>query len=143
MVAPDITGDDIDGKKLRLCDCRGKVVLLTFWGHWCGPCRVMYEKQRTQASDLAKKPFAMVGINSDRDRDALKKVVADEKLPGRSFWNGGSTAGPISTAWQIRGWPAIVLIDAKGVIRKKWVGSPRADVLDKAIDDLSKEAEGH
>jgi CxxC motif-containing protein (DUF1111 family)/peroxiredoxin len=143
MVAPDITGDDIDGKKLRLGDYRGKVVLLAFWGHWCGPCRAMYEKQRTLASDLAKKPFAVVGVNSDRDRDALKKVVADEKLPGRSFWNGGSTAGPISTAWQVRGWPTLVLIDAKGVIRKKWLGSPRADVLDKAIDDLIKEAEGH
>jgi hypothetical protein len=32
--APDIVGEDIDGKKFSLRDYRGKVVLLDFWGHW-------------------------------------------------------------------------------------------------------------
>jgi hypothetical protein len=32
--APDIIGEDIDGKKFSLSDYRGKVVLLDFWGHW-------------------------------------------------------------------------------------------------------------
>src|SRR5262245_10792187 len=33
-MAPDITGEDIDGKKFKLSDYRGKVVLLDFWGDW-------------------------------------------------------------------------------------------------------------
>jgi hypothetical protein len=33
-VAPDIEGEDVDGKRFRLSDYRGKVVLLDFWGHW-------------------------------------------------------------------------------------------------------------
>ena len=33
-VAPDIVGEDIDGKPMKLSDYRGKVVLLDFWGHW-------------------------------------------------------------------------------------------------------------
>jgi hypothetical protein len=33
-VAPEIEGEDIDGKKFRLSDYRGKVVVLDFWGHW-------------------------------------------------------------------------------------------------------------
>jgi AhpC/TSA family len=32
--APDIAGEDIDGKKFKLSDYRGKVVLLDFWGDW-------------------------------------------------------------------------------------------------------------
>jgi hypothetical protein len=32
--APEIEGEDIDGKKFKLSDYRGKVVLLDFWGHW-------------------------------------------------------------------------------------------------------------
>ena len=32
--APEIVGEDIEGKKFRLSDYRGKVVLLDFWGHW-------------------------------------------------------------------------------------------------------------
>jgi hypothetical protein len=33
-VAPDITGDDIDGKPMKLSEFHGKVVMLDFWGDW-------------------------------------------------------------------------------------------------------------
>jgi hypothetical protein len=32
--APEIEGEDLDGKKFKLSDYRGKVVLLDFWGNW-------------------------------------------------------------------------------------------------------------
>jgi hypothetical protein len=32
--APEIEGEDIDGKKFKLSDYKGKVVLLDFWGNW-------------------------------------------------------------------------------------------------------------
>jgi hypothetical protein len=34
MKAPDIEGEDLDGKKFKLSDYRGKVVVLDFWGNW-------------------------------------------------------------------------------------------------------------
>ncbi|MBI2481622.1 MAG: redoxin domain-containing protein [Planctomycetia bacterium] len=33
-IAPEIEGEDIHGDKFKLSDFRGKVVMLTFWGHW-------------------------------------------------------------------------------------------------------------
>jgi AhpC/TSA family protein len=33
-MAPDIAGEDIDGKSFKLSDYRGKVVMLDFWGDW-------------------------------------------------------------------------------------------------------------
>jgi hypothetical protein len=32
--APEIEGEDVDGKKFKLSDYRGKVLVLDFWGHW-------------------------------------------------------------------------------------------------------------
>ena len=32
--APEIVGEDLDGKPLKLSDYRGQVVLLDFWGNW-------------------------------------------------------------------------------------------------------------
>ncbi len=32
--APEIEGEDVDGKKFKLSDYRGKVVVLDFWGNW-------------------------------------------------------------------------------------------------------------
>lgn len=34
MTAPDIEGEDVDGKKFKLSDYRGKVVVIDFWGDW-------------------------------------------------------------------------------------------------------------
>jgi len=101
----------------------------------------MYEHERSLVKRMEGKPFALVGVNSDRDRAELKKAMEKENITWRSFWNGGSTSGPISTRWAVRGWPTLYLIDHKGVIRKKWVGGPGNEVMDKEIDRLVKEAE--
>ena len=34
-VAPEIVGEDLDGKPLKLSDHRGKVVVVCFWATWC------------------------------------------------------------------------------------------------------------
>ncbi|MBL8693331.1 MAG: hypothetical protein JNJ88_04465 [Planctomycetes bacterium] len=81
-------------------------------------------------------PFALIGVNSDRDKNALKKVLEKENITWRSFWNGGSTDGPISRAWNVSGWPTIYVLDAKGVIRYKNV---REAAMDKAVDELLAE----
>jgi hypothetical protein len=101
----------------------------------------MYPHERSLVKKLEGKPFALVGVNSDRDKAELKKAMEKENITWRSFWNGGSTSGPISTRWAVQGWPTLYLIDHKGVIRKKWVGSPGDEVMDKEIDKLVKEAE--
>ena len=141
-VAPEIVGEDIDGKPLKLSDYRGKVVVLTFWGHWCGPCRAMYPHERTLVQRLGDKPFALLGINSDSDRDDLQKTVKKEKMTWRNVWDF-STDGPISTSYNVSSSPAIYVLDHNGVIRN--IG-PRGDNLDAAVDallaELAKEKNG-
>lgn len=102
----------------------------------------MYPHERSLVKRLADKPFVLIGVNSDKDLEKLKPVLKDEKITWRSFWNGEKgTQGPISDEWNVRGWPTLYLIDHKGVIRYKWLGSPAGDVLDKAVEKLVKEAE--
>jgi hypothetical protein len=60
----------------------------------------------------------------------------------RSYWDGGSTIGPIASKWNVQVWPSLYVIDHKGVIRHKWVRPPGNTVMDEAIDKLIKEAEG-
>ena len=93
----------------------------------------MYPHERSLVKRLKDKPFALIGVNSDRDREAIKQICKDKNLSWRSFWNGGSTSGPISTKWNVRGWPTIYVLDENGVIRFKNV---RGEAMDKAIDTL-------
>jgi len=99
----------------------------------------MYPHERSLVKRLADKPFALIGVNSDKDKDQLRKRMTEEQITWRSFWNGPKgTAGPISTAWNVRGWPTIYVIDPKGVIRFKDV---REKQLDEAVDQLLGEME--
>src|SRR5262245_40014503 len=99
----------------------------------------MYAHERSLVKKLEGKPFALIGVNSDKNREDLKETLKKESITWRSFWNGGSTGGPISTAWNVQGWPTLVLIDAKGIIRFRWEGSPGDAKLDSAIDEVLAE----
>jgi hypothetical protein len=101
----------------------------------------MYPHERSLVKRLAGKPFVLLGINSDPDRQELKEIIKKEDLPWRSWWDGGSTAGPISTKWQVSNWPTLYVLDDDGVIRHKALANPGDDTLDKWIDDLVAEAE--
>ncbi len=96
----------------------------------------MYPHERSLVKQLADKPFALIGINSDSDREKLKEVLKEKNISWRSFWNGGSTSGPISTKWNVTGWPTIYVLDADGVIRYKNV---RGDDMDRALETLFAE----
>jgi hypothetical protein len=100
----------------------------------------MYPHERSLVKRLEDRPFALIGINSDPDREALKKVLEKENITWRSFWNGPSgTNGPISTEWRVRGWPTIYVLDAKGVIRGRDV---RGEAMDRVVDTLLAELDG-
>jgi hypothetical protein len=88
---------------------------------------------------LKDKPFALIGINSDMDKDKLKKRMIEEKITWRSFWNGPKgTDGPISKAWNVRGWPTVYVLDSEGTIRFKRLHDKK---LDEAVDQLLAEVQ--
>jgi hypothetical protein len=101
----------------------------------------MYPHERSLVQKMETKPFVLLGINSDPSKEVLKKVIADEKMTWRSWWDGGNTSGPIASKWNVRGWPTLYVLDHKGVIRHKWLGSPGEETLDAALEKLVKAAE--
>jgi hypothetical protein len=87
----------------------------------------MYPHERSLVKRLVGKPFALLGVNSDADKQKLREVMQKEGITWRSWWDGGRS-GPIASRWNVAGWPTIYVLDAKGVIRYK-------DVRDKELDD--------
>ncbi len=115
--APEIEGKDATGEKLKLSDYHGKNVVLIFWGSWCHSCHFFLPQLRELQTKLKDHPFAVVGVNSDILPE-LKTFLSTENVPWRNFADESST-GPISAVWNIRNWPTLYVIDAKGVIRAK------------------------
>jgi len=82
------------------------------------------------------KPFALLGVNSDEDREALEKIVVEERITWRSWWDEGRIDGPIHTNWQVVQRPSIHILDDKGVIRYKNIPPEQ---IDAAIEELLEE----
>jgi RNA polymerase sigma factor (sigma-70 family) len=132
MTPPEIVGEDLFGRPLKLSDYRGKVVVLIFSGEWCGSCRVVKPQLQALVKKLADKPFAVVEVNSDENREDVRVRRAAEGNLWKC-WFDGSTKGPISRLWNAGPWPTIFVLDADGVIRHKRLQGPD---LEKAVNRL-------
>ena len=96
----------------------------------------MLPHERSLVKKLEGRPFAIVGVNSDKP-ERLKELVADGTTTWRNFTKE-QEFGKISTAWGVRGWPTLYLIDHNGVIKHKGL---RGDAMEKAIMEMVVEAE--
>jgi cytochrome oxidase Cu insertion factor (SCO1/SenC/PrrC family) len=103
----------------------------------------MMPHERSLVTALKDKPFVLLGVNGDKDYggDEFKKNLEKHGVTWRSFRDApGGDRVKISDAWNLEGWPTLYLIDAKGVIRKTWLGSPDDEKeLDREIEKLLAE----
>ena len=99
----------------------------------------MYPHERSLVKKLADQPFALIGVNSDKDLKKLRPRMEEENITWRSFWNGPEgTSGPISKSWNVFSWPTIYILDHNGIIREK---NKRGDPMEEIVVELLAEQE--
>jgi hypothetical protein len=99
----------------------------------------MLPHERSLVKRLEGRPFALVGVNSDGPEE-LKKARTDNPIAWPSFKDRAAGKQAVSDVWKVHAWPTLYLIDHRGVIRKRWLGGPSAEVLDREIDKLVEAA---
>ena len=77
----------------------------------------MYDHERSLVNEMKKagKPFALIGVNVNDKLEKIQKATVEKDLNWRSFFCGRDTTIPDS--YNIKGYPSIVFIDSKGVVR--------------------------
>ncbi|MEZ6018147.1 MAG: hypothetical protein R3F49_23785 [Planctomycetota bacterium] len=98
----------------------------------------MIPHERTLVKRLADQPFVLLGINSDNE-ERYRKERVEKEVTWPSFFDGGSTGGPIASRWGVTGWPTIYVLDHQRRIRFK---GPRGEAMDEAVDQLLAELRG-
>jgi thiol-disulfide isomerase/thioredoxin len=138
--APPMEGVDLDGRPMTLADFRGKVVLVSFWATWCRPCMKLIPHERSLLERFKDKPFAVVGVNADREQEALRRALAKGEIAWRSFRNERPGKPSIAEDWKVRGWPTLYLIDHERIIARRWNGVPGDKELDRDVRRLTDAA---
>ena len=65
---------------------------------------------------LKDKPFVLISVSADDKKETLKEFLQTEKMPWTHWWEGQRESG-ILKDWNVRFFPTIYVIDAKGVLR--------------------------
>jgi peroxiredoxin len=112
--APDFALHAIAGGNVRLSEHRGDVVILSFWGSRCTPCRAQLAALNRSLATYRSAGLQVYGINVD-----------DDQTRALAFARGESVTFPllldpekaVSRSYQVDNLPMTLLIDRNGVVR--------------------------
>ena len=82
VMSEDFSLESLEGSKVSLSSFKGKVVLLSFWATWCGPCRQEMPEMQTLYQKLKGKGFEVVAVDMMEDKATVAKFV---KTSGYTF----------------------------------------------------------
>ncbi len=122
--APELTGikEWKNGGPVKLSELRGKVVLLDFWGYWCGPCNRIMPNLMELHDTFKDRGLVIIAIH-DFSVDSIEEMDAKLGETRKKLWAGrdipfllGLDSGETIADYGIVGWPTTLLIDRDGKV---------------------------
>lgn len=124
---PDFSLKTIDGETINFADLKGQVVIVNFWGSWCGPCipeLSMLEKIHSEYSNAPVKVIAIhdmfrLGIFKDY-LSTIQKVAEQANISFPMLYDTKEVN--IAGRMDIRHIPTTLIIDKEGKIQYEEMG---------------------
>jgi len=139
--APAWTLPDLTDEPVQLSDFKGKVVVLDFWGSWCGPCRMELPYFQQMYDKYKDKGVVFVGINWEQE-----KTRAAHLETAKNFVQSNNYSFPVVfdhdrsavQSYAISAFPTVFMIDKSGRVRYRNVGVSQGieDILTAQIESL-------
>jgi peroxiredoxin len=121
--APDVRFATLDGQRFSTADLRGKVVLVNFWGTYCGPCLKEMPEVIEAHRRFAPRGYETVAVAVRQDREEKVAAFARERaLPFKVVYDA---SGDIAREFdKVRITPTVFVLDRQGRVLAKAVGKP-------------------
>lgn len=120
QLAPDFTLTDMSGKPFTLSSLRGKIVVIDFWGSWCGWC-IKGMPEMKKYYEKYKGKLEIVGVDCGDTDAKWKAAVKDLSLPWIHVYNPKGI-GDITGLYGIQGFPTKFIVGKNGELLKTVVG---------------------
>jgi len=114
----------LDGGTVTLGSLKGKVVLLSFWATWCGPCRVEMPSMQRVYDQLKDQGLEILAVNMMDDTTQAKAFVRELKLTFPIVADAGET---VAARFAVRALPTTYLLDRRGRVIARAVGGREWD----------------
>lgn len=117
--AIDFTLTNLEGKKIKLSDYKGKMVVLDFWATWCGPCRASFPKMQELVTKYKNDNIEFFFIDTwERESDSkikenVSKYIKENKYSFNVLFD---FEDKIVTSYKIKEIPTKIVIDKNGNI---------------------------
>ena len=124
---------DVNGKKYRIADFRGKYVLLDFWANYCGACIGAFPhigKLQQQYADR----LTVISISVDKI-DTWKNSPHQKEITWHSLNDGGGHWGGIAGSYDIMAMPTYILISPDGTYHARLTS---ADINNGKLEEYLK-----
>lgn len=136
--AKDFTLTLIDGKKVKLSELKGKVVLVNFWATWCGPCLMeFYDIPKKIIEPFKENDFVFLAISRGESKEKVLKKVAKLRKDGINFQFGVDPTEKIWNQYATKSIPKNFLIDQNGIVKYVSTGNAEGN-LDKIAVEIRK-----
>ncbi|NVO10301.1 MAG: TlpA family protein disulfide reductase [Bacteroidales bacterium] len=109
--APDFTLNDINGKSLNLSSFKGKILLLDFWGTWCGPCIQSIPKLKELYGKYGGSKFEIISIANDVNASKWKSTVLAKDMKWSNVMDQNEK---VCKLYQVKAYPSLFLVDKNG-----------------------------
>ena len=115
--APDFELENLEGKKVKLSDYRGKIVILDFWGLWCAPCKASFPEMQELVNQYKNVEFLFIDTNEKMSKEKIREKVSAFIKDGKYTFNVLYDFDySIKEKYQINKFPSKIIIDKDGYI---------------------------
>ena len=140
--APEFTLATTDGDLVSLSDLKGNVILLNFWGTWCGPCRIelpdfikLYDKYHKDGLEIVgitiRRGESIEAVARFQDQWGLNSLLLND-INGNEVQEVTMDYSR-AIGQMISGIPTTLIIDREGFIVSGFIGPRREQVFYNAI----------